>query len=387
MKIAFDGQPLLNANKTGIAYYEDGLIKGMAEYYPENEYQLDVFTFRHKKRVDELKKEYSDKLGIKKCVWIWDRIFRVFTFLIYIPYACFFPGKRNVTHFCNYVIPFGVKGKKVVTIHDLAFREYPETIRKRTMIMLKMNLHKTLKRADAIAVDSMFTKKELLKYYNISENKIYVVPCGIEKEKYEYKRNTENVKKKFDIKGEFFLYLGTLEPRKNITRLIKAYHEFYEKNATTSSERLPNLVIAGGKGWMYDEIYTIVEKLQLGRKVIFTDYVSEEEKIALMQGALAFCFPSLYEGFGLPPMEAMACGTPVITSNTSSLDEVVGNAALKVNPKEISEIANAMTKMYVNESVRYDYIEKGKKQIEKYTWENASKALYKVFEKVLENEV
>ena len=107
--------------------------------------------------------------------------------MIYIPYDCFFSGEREITHFCNYVIPFGVRGKKVVTIHDLAFREYPQTIRTRTMMMLKMNLRKTLKRADAIAVDSAFTKSELVKYYNVPKEKIYVVPCGIDKEKYEKK--------------------------------------------------------------------------------------------------------------------------------------------------------------------------------------------------------
>ena len=384
MKIAFDGQPLLNANKTGIAYYEDGLVKGMLKYYPENEYQLDVFTFRHKDRIEQLKKEYSHKLVLKKCVWLWDRIFRVFNFLIYIPYACFFSGKREITHFCNYVIPFGVRGKKVVTIHDLAFREYPQTIRTRTMMMLKMNLRKTLKRADAIAVDSAFTKSELAKYYNVPEGKIYVVPCGIDKEKYEKKRSVNPVKEKFGIDGEYFLYLGTLEPRKNIVRLIKAYDEFRKEN---EKDILPDLVIAGGKGWMYDEIYEIVNKKHLEKWIIFTDYVSEEEKIALMQGALAFCFPSLYEGFGLPPMEAMACGTPVITSCTSSLDEVAGEAALKVNPESVQQIASALTKMHREEDIRQKLIEKGRKQAAKYTWENASDALYKVFENVLENEV
>ena len=349
MKIAFDGQPLLNANKTGIAYYEDGLVKGMLKYYPENEYQLDVFTFRHKDRIEQLQKEYSHKLVLKKCVWLWDRIFRVFTFLIYIPYACFFSGEREVTHFCNYVIPFGVRGKKVVTIHDLAFREYPQTIRTRTMMMLKMNLRKTLKRADAIAVDSAFTKSELVKYYNVPKEKIYVVPCGIDKEKYEKKRSVKPVKEKFGIDGEYFLYLGTLEPRKNIVRLIKAYDEFRKEN---EKDILPDLVIAGGKGWMYDEIYEMVNKKHLEKWIIFTDYVSEEEKIALMQGALAFCFPSLYEGFGLPPMEAMACGTPVITSCTSSLDEVAGEAALKVNPESVQQIASALTKMHREEDVR-----------------------------------
>lgn len=384
MKIAFDGQPLLNANKTGIAYYEDGLVKGMLKYYPENEYQLDVFTFRHKDRIEQLQKEYSHKLVLKKCVWLWDRIFRVFTFLIYIPYDCFFSGEREITHFCNYVIPFGVREKKVVTIHDLAFREYPQTIRTRTMMMLKMNLRKTLKRADAIAVDSAFTKSELVKYYNVQKGKIYVVPCGIDKEKYEEKRSVKPVKEKFGIDGEYFLYLGTLEPRKNIVRLIKAYDEFRKEN---EKDILPDLVIAGGKGWMYDEIYEMVNKKHLEKWIIFTDYVSEEEKIALMQGALAFCFPSLYEGFGLPPMEAMACGTPVITSCTSSLDEVAGEAALKVNPESVQQIASALTKMHREEDVRQKLIEKGRKQAAKYTWENASDALYKVFENVLGNEV
>ena len=183
--------------------------------------------------------------------------------MIYIPYACFFSGEREVTHFCNYVIPFGVRGKKVVTIHDLAFREYPQTIRTRTMMMLKMNLRKTLKRADAIAVDSAFTKSELVKYYNVQKGKIYVVPCGIDKEKYEKKRSVKPVKEKFGIDGEYFLYLGTLEPRKNIVRLIKAYDEFRKEN---EKDILPDLVIAGGKGWMYDEIYEICEK---GNKLLY----------------------------------------------------------------------------------------------------------------------
>ena len=219
--------------------------------------------------------------------------------------------------------------------------------------MLKMNLRKTLKRADAIAVDSAFTKSELVKYYNVPKEKIYVVPCGIDKEKYEKKRSVKPVKEKFGIDGEYFLYLGTLEPRKNIVRLIKAYDEFRKEN---EKDILPDLVIAGGKGWMYDEIYEMVNKKHLEKWIIFTDYVSEEEKIALMQGALAFCFPSLYEGFGLPPMEAMACGTPVITSCTSSLDEVAGEAALKVNPESVQQIASALTKMHREEAVSYTHL-------------------------------
>ena len=164
--------------------------------------------------------------------------------------------------------------------------------------------------------------------------------------------------------------------------MISNYLNSLEKeiNKTYKNDAIETLYVGGGTP-------SCLNKKHLEKWIIFTDYVSEEEKIALMQGALAFCFPSLYEGFGLPPMEAMACGTPVITSCTSSLDEVAGEAALKVNPESVQQIASALTKMHREEDVRQKLIEKGRKQAAKYTWENASDALYKVFENILENEV
>ena len=124
--------------------------------------------------------------------------------MIYIPYACFFSGEREITHFCNYVIPFGVRGKKVVTIHDLAFREYPQTIRTRTMMMLKMNLRKTLKRADAIAVDSAFTKSELVKYYNVQKGKYMLFPVGLIKKNMRKKEVLSRSKKNLELTESIF---------------------------------------------------------------------------------------------------------------------------------------------------------------------------------------
>ena len=277
MKIAFDGQPLLNANKTGIDYYEDGLVKGMMKYYPENEYQLDVFTFRGREEKLQYLEEYGN-IGRNECAYFPGSLFRMISMLFPIPYSLFFRKKRDITHFCNYVIPFGVRGKKVVTVHDLAFREYPETIRKRTLMMLKSSLKRSIRRADAILVVSEFTKKELLKYYNVPEEKIHIVSCGIDTDKFypiEDKKQIDKVKEKYGISEEYFLYLGTLEPRKNIEGILESYSILKDR----MKEPIPKMVIAGGKGWMFDSIFAKVQEMDISEDVIFTGYVDEQDKV------------------------------------------------------------------------------------------------------------
>ena len=380
MKIVFDGQPLLG-QKTGIAYYEDGLIRGLLEQYEENEYALDIFTFQHANEKRASVSHYSPNLKIQECSWFSGTLFRMLSLIFPVPYRFFFHEEREITHFCNYVIPFGVKGKKVVTIHDLAFREFPETIRRRTMIMLKRNLKRSIKRADAIVTDSEFTKQEIIKYYGVSPEEIYVVPCGVDTEKFYPEEDTNVISKirgKYGIEGEYFLYLGTLEPRKNIEGLLQAYQKLLEKTGSSKRE-VPALVIAGGKGWRYDSIFEKVKELALENQVVFAGYIAEEDKTPLLSGALAFCFPSFYEGFGLPPIEAMACGTPVITSNTSSLVEVTGEAAVQVNPYDTEELASAMENMWRDEKVRQEFREKGFAQVKKYSWKNAVQLLYEVY--------
>mgnify|MGYP000009224688 FL=1 len=381
MKIAFDGQPLLNANKTGIAYYEDGLVKGMLKYYPENEYQLDVFTFRGREEKIQYLEEYGEFITKNECTHFPGSLFRMLSMFFPIPYSLFFRRKSDITHFCNYVIPFGVRGKKIVTVHDLAFREYPETIRKRTLLMLKSSLKRSIRRADAILADSEFTKQEILKYYNVPEEKIYVVPCGIDTNKFypiEDQAEIERTKEKYGIHGEYYLYLGTLEPRKNIEGILEAYGKLKKD----SEEPIPKMVIAGGKGWLFDSIFEKVKKQNLEEDVIFTGYVDETDKVQLLNGAMAFCFPSFYEGFGMPPMEAMACGTAVITSNGNSLFEVTGEAAIHVEPTDISQISEALRRVWKDEVYRKELEEKGFEQVKMYSWKKAVDALYKVYEDV-----
>lgn len=386
MKIAFDGQPLLGQNKTGIAYNEDGLLRGLLKQYGQDQYALDIFLFKHADEKRKAISHYSPDLTIHGCRWFSGTLFRMLSLIFPVPYCWFFRPQRDITHFCNYVIPFGVKGKKVVTIHDMAFREYPETVRARTMVMLKRNLKRSIKRADAIVADSEFTKQEIVKYYRVAPEEVYVVPCGVDTAQYHSNYSTEQierVKEKYNIEEKYFLYLGTLEPRKNLCGLLQAYKIFYDKRKK-AGEDIPKLVLAGGKGWMYHEIFRTAEEVCLEEDIIFTGYVDEEDKAPLMSGASVFCFPSFYEGFGMPPLEAMACGTPVLTSNNSSLAEVTEGAAVQVDPENLEEMAKAMELLWKDGELCEELVEKGFKRVQKYSWENAVRVLYQMYKSMMD---
>lgn len=388
MKIAFYGQPLLNDNKTGIGYCEDGLLRGLLESHPEHEYMVDVFTAGEREKKRKRLLGYGDAVRVNECSWISERLYKLISLVLEIPYVWLFRGERDITHFCNYVIPFGVKGKKVVTVHDLAFRAYPGTVRGRTMLMLKRNLRQSLKRADAVVTDSGFTKKELLRYYDVPEERLHVVPCGVDRTQYHPDYSGEQVrrvKEKYGIEGTYFLYLGTLEPRKNIKGLLLSY-KMFTRDRKKAEKEIPKLVLAGGKGWMYDEIFRTAEDAALKEYVIFTGYVDEEDKAPLMCGATVFCFPSFYEGFGMPPLEAMACGTPVLTSDGSSLAEVTGDAAVHVDPRDLNQMAQMMVKLCDDSSLRRQLRERGIRQAGNYSWERAVESLWEVYGKLCERE-
>jgi glycosyltransferase involved in cell wall biosynthesis len=197
-----------------------------------------------------------------------------------------------------------------------------------------------------------------------------------------YKRATadiiESIKKKYNINGDYILYLGTLEPRKNLERLIEAYAAVKE-----SEKAAPLLVIAGGKGWLYESIFETVKRFGIENSVIFTGYVPDADKPALLSGAKVFCFPSLYEGFGMPPLEAMACGTPVLTSNVASLPEVCGDAAYYVNPLLVSEIEQGIKQLCFNEELRNNLIQKGEERVKLFSWDKIAEQLHNLYQELV----
>lgn len=379
MKIAFDAQSLFEEKKTGIGYTVEKIIENMD--IQGDEFQLNYFLLRNKKEKRKLMEKYAF-LGYKtkECTFFPLGIYRRIWHYLPIPYSFFMGKKAQITQFFNFIIPPGVKGKKAVYIYDMVYQACAETMERENFEYMERNMEETAKRADFIITISEFSKREIVKYLQIPEDKIYVVPCGVDLERYncdKEPRKIEKVKEKFKIKSSYYLYLGTLEPRKNIPAIIEAYWRLKSQ----SESPIPQLVIAGKKGWNYEKIFELTEKYGLTEDVIFTGYIDEEEKCDLLKGALCFIFPSLYEGFGLPPLEAMACGTPVIVSDRASLPEVVGDAGILVDAYDYDELAMKMKLVFESPEYRDKLIHKGIDRVQDFTWKRASHLLKEVYKK------
>lgn len=380
MNIAFDAIPLISDRITGIGWCEAGQTMAMARLHPENKYTFNFFSRKDDHiKLERIKPFANDNINVK-LVHGSGFIYRTVSTFIPVPYHRYFGKSDNITHFFNYIVPPGVSGRTVVTVHDMVYKAFPETVRARTKYMLDMGLKSSMKRADLIVTDSEFSKSEILKYFPKHESKIRVVPCGVDLEKFSPCRDNEKitaVKKNLEIEGEYFLYLGTIEPRKNLERLIQAYGIFAGRCSDA-----PKLVLAGGKGWLYDSIFAKVNELKLEDRVIFTKYVPSEDMNALMCGALAFVFPSIYEGFGMPPLEAMACGVPVLASNAASLPEVTGDCGVIVDPYSAEAIADGMERLYSDSSLRQQLSEQGIERAKGFTWDKSAEILYNVYKEL-----
>lgn len=384
IKINFDAHALMESQKTGIGKVADNIMKCFVED-EEISGCLNVFTLgKQKQDLEKLLKYENENIMIQKCVWYPRGIYLRTWRYIPIPYQCFFTEQSDIVQFWGYDIPPGVRGKKVVMVHDMAYKSYPDTVDISVRRILERNMKDTCKRADCIVTVSNFSKQEILNYMNVESNKIIVMPCGVDHSRYhiiEDVEKIEKIKKRYCISGQYYIYVGTLEPRKNIRVLIQAYTKLKEKK-----NEIPKLVLVGKKGWMYEEIFQEIRRYKLEKDIIFTGYAAEEEIPLLLNGAIAFIFPSLYEGFGIPPLEAMACGTPVIVSNRASLPEVVGNAGILVDPTDVVGIAQNMWELYNNNELRDRYREKGLVQAKKFTWESSARILKNAYQNLLKKD-
>ncbi len=381
MKVAFESQLFLKGKKTGIAWNADHVIRELAKD-KKISCICDFFTLGCPKENFAQVTCYEKDYGVKMdpCPWFHNVLYKLIWPIIPIPYRWFFREKRDVTIFPNFIVPPGVSGKTIVIVHDMAYRACPETVSKKTLKWLQLTLKGSCKRADAIVTVSEFSKKEIVKYLDVPEDKITVMPNGVNLELFhpDYSaEQVEQVKEKYQISGPYFLYLGTLEPRKNLTRLIEAYAMLREKKG---EDRLPSLVLAGGKGWMYESIFETVKQKKLEKKVIFTGYVEDREAPILMNGAQAFVFPSLYEGFGMPPLEAMACGTPVLTSNVSSLPEVVGESGILVEPESVESICAGMETLMEDDEFCARLSREGVLRAQDFAWNKVTESMKSLVE-------
>lgn len=276
-----------------------------------------------------------------------------------------------------HVVPAVRRCPAVVTIHDVGYLHYPETYTKSRWWSLHLSTRFSASQARLIIADSKATKADLVHHYNIPAEKIRVVYLAGDPifQPMESAMAIDEVKRRHGIAGEYFLHLGTLQPRKNIDGLVRAFAEF-----TRTAGNAHKLVLAGRKGWLFESIYRVVQNLGLVDAVVFVDYVSDEDLPALLNGATALVFPSYYEGFGLPALQAMACGVPVIASNVSSLPEVVGDAGLLIDPYDTSQIANSMARIVSDQNLRNDLHQRGLERAKLFSWEQCARETLAVLE-------
>ena len=308
------------------------------------------------------------------------------TSVLGLPYVI---GKINVNilhipaHWYTQIMPFFLnsKVKKIITIHDLLPLFFPETVpyTKETIFLWNSTLKLIKSKIDMIIAVSQNTKNDCIKYLNIPEEKIKVITLASD-EIYKPINNKQEMKeeiyKKYRINSSFILYVGTVEKRKNVSVLIKAFYKLKTMKITHK------LIIIGKKGWKYNDIFKTIEILNLQKDVILTGYVPKEDLFKFYNLADVFVYPSLYEGFGLPPLEAMACGCPVITSNTSSLPEVVGDAGMMVNPYDVEGLAKAIFEVITDESLRKELSKKSLERAKLFSWRKTAEKTWKVYEEV-----
>lgn len=370
MRIAIDGIPLVNA-KTGIGHYTDALAEWLARNNQKHQYELlSPFDFEYDARngkPENLSKRYLPMRSIFRKWWL----IGLPTMLQISPVDLF--------HGTNYSVPVFAPCPTVVTIHDMSLFAFSHTHETNNVVRGKRRIPIMARRASLIIAPSESTKREIVKYLGTPAEKITVI--------YEAARERmaplalsacQRVLEKHQIKRPYILYVGTIEPRKNLLTLIRAYDEVLK-----TSQHRPQLVLCGGRGWLDSEIFNYVEELRIQELVRFTGYVDDQDLPAIYSAAGVFVYPSLYEGFGLPPLEAMACGTPVVVSNSSSLPEVVGAAGLTHDPYDYQALAESIVKLFNDAAMHSQYRNRGLEQASRFSWERAAQETQSVYDELL----
>ncbi len=288
-----------------------------------------------------------------------------------------FVGPARLFHATDHLLPPFRVLPSVFTLHDLIFRLYPETHMPLNRWFLTLMMPRFLRHADAVIAVSECTRRDAIRWYRIPEERIHVIYEGVdERFRPAPSEAVEAVRARYRLPDRFILYVGTIEPRKNLPTLFAAYRLLLE--------RWPDLglVVAGKPGWLTGGTFRALRELGLEERVRFLGYVPDEDLPPLYSAAAVFVFPSLYEGFGLPPLEAMACGTPVVVSDVSALPEIVGEAGLRVPPGDPAGWAVALEAVLVDGSLRERLREAGLRQAARFRWSEVARRTLEVYEQV-----
>jgi len=293
-------------------------------------------------------------------------------------------GKLDLFHAPDFVLPPVGRTPALVTVHDLSFLRLPECFVPGFAGYLRSAVSRAVRRARCIVADSESTRRDLIDLMEVDEARVTVIYPGVEARFQPVLDRSvlDRVRDDYGLPSRFVLGLGTLQPRKNFVALIQAFQRVLHAEAASTQTPDLQLVLAGEKGWMYDEIPLAVRKAGIEDRVRFVGFVADNDLPALYSLASVFAFPSLYEGFGLPVLEAMACGVPVVAADNSSLPEVVEEAGLLVNARDTEGLAHAISRLLRERSLREQLIAAGHKQAQRFAWGRAARQLLALYEQI-----
>ncbi|HMQ52704.1 MAG TPA: glycosyltransferase family 1 protein [Anaerolineae bacterium] len=284
-------------------------------------------------------------------------------------------GATELFHATNHLLAHFKQARTVFTLHDLIFLHYPEYHMFYNRWYLTLAMPHFLRAADLIIVPSACTKRDAQKFYGLPEDKIKVIyeAAGPHFQPIRQAEAVDRVRRKYGLPERFLLHVGTIEPRKNLTRLLDAFH------ALLGEEPELRLVLVGKKGWLYESFFQRLQALGLQERVIFPGFVDEAELPAFYQLAQVFVYPSFYEGFGLPPLEAMSCGAAVVSSQAASLPEVVGEAGLMVDPADTGALTRALRRVLLDAELRRKLQKRSLEQAQRFSWAKAAQMLVEAY--------
>lgn len=374
MRITVDISPWMHRH-AGLGRYAGELLKAMRAAAPQNEYVGLYYAPREMAVDKELENLKTARVPLNAKPW---RMSVLLAYYFGMSMDRWLPP-TDLFHGTDHLLPPLKHSRTVFTIHDLIFRFFPQYHLPLNRWYLNLMLPKFMRRADAIIAVSENTRRDVVRLMDIPAEKISVIyeAANPSFRPIESRAELQAVRATYKLPARFILFFSTIEPRKNLVTLFDAYAELLRRDADA-----PPLVVMGRKGWLYEETLQHIHALGLTQRVILTDWVKSQDVPAVINLADLFVFPSLYEGFGLTPLEAMACGTPVISSNASSLPEVVGDAGILIEPRDVAGFANAMERVLHDAELRQDLSARGSRQASQFSWERAARETLALYARV-----
>lgn len=367
MKIVIDASRANKQNKTGVEWYSYHLIQELKKITPDD---IQVLLYSNEKLTDGLENcpnNFKAKILSWPPKYLWTQIRLWLELFFNAPDVLFVPA-----HTIPF-LPIRKKTKVYVTVHDVGFKRYPDLYKKIQFYYHDLTMRVIRRRADKIITISDFSKKEIIDLYQVEASKIVVIPLGYDKIKYnETVLVSQNILDKYKITAPYVLYVGRLEKKKNIGNMVKAFA--YAKAANHDLK----LVLAGNAGNEYEAIANIIASQKLETEILLPGYIDENDLPVVIKMAEIFLFPTLYEGFGLPILQAMAVGTPVITSNIEPHLSIAGEAAALVDPQNSENIAQQINKIIKDKEFNLDLRDRGLQRVNDFSWEATAKNTLKV---------